>query len=120
MGLIEQWGSGIQRMTAACRESGLDSPKFEEIGTHFRVTMSTLRKHPAQHDEREQQILAALGASGSTGLSTSEIASELGMSTRATRTRLASLVERGSIAEIGSSPKGPRRRYYLIRREETT
>ena len=29
LGLIEQWGSGIQRMTAACHERGLDAPKFE-------------------------------------------------------------------------------------------
>jgi predicted HTH transcriptional regulator len=38
LGLIEQWGSGIQRMTAACHERGLDAPRFEEIGTHFRVS----------------------------------------------------------------------------------
>jgi len=31
LGLIEQWGSGIQRMTAACREAGLPTPVFEEI-----------------------------------------------------------------------------------------
>ena len=31
LGLIEQWGSGIQRMTAACREAGLAAPRFEEI-----------------------------------------------------------------------------------------
>jgi ATP-dependent DNA helicase RecG len=120
LGLIEQWGSGIQRMTAACRESGLGSPKFEEIGTHFRVTMSTLRMHPSQHDAREEQIHAALAASGSAELSTSEIAETLGVSPRATRTRLASWVERGTIAEIGSSRNDPRRRYHLVRLEETT
>ena len=40
--LIEQWGSGIQRMTAACVDRGLDAPRFEEIGTHFRVTLSAV------------------------------------------------------------------------------
>jgi len=40
LGFIEQWGSGIQRMTAACLERGFDAPRFEEIGTHFRVTTS--------------------------------------------------------------------------------
>lgn len=115
LGLIEQWGSGIQRMGAACRENGLDSPKLEEIGTHFRVTIFTARKHPVRHDAREERILAALAASGSKGLSTAEIAKTLRVSARAARTRLASLVERGSIAEIGSSRKDPRRRYYFIR-----
>jgi predicted HTH transcriptional regulator len=46
--LIEHWGSGIERMTAACRESGLDAPQFEEIGTHFRVT---LRPSPAERQQ---------------------------------------------------------------------
>ena len=44
LGLIEHWGSGIQRMTAACHDRGLDAPRFEEIGTHFRVTLSAIRR----------------------------------------------------------------------------
>jgi hypothetical protein len=44
--LIEQWGSGIQRMTAACREAGLKPPRLEEIGTNFRVTISSARVRP--------------------------------------------------------------------------
>ena len=62
LGLVEQWGSGIPRMKAECLENGLDPSKFEEVGTHFRVTMSTLRKHPVLHDAREPQILDALAA----------------------------------------------------------
>ncbi len=107
-------------MTAACRDSGLDAPRLEEIGTHFRVTLFTQRKYPPEHDAREQQILTALAQSGIAGLSTSEIAGKLGVSPRATRTRLASMVEQGSIAEIGSGPKDPRRRYYLVGPEERT
>jgi ATP-dependent DNA helicase RecG len=41
--LIEQWGSGIQRKTAACQEAGLEAPRLEEIGMHFRVTISSAR-----------------------------------------------------------------------------
>ena len=33
LGLIEQWGSGIQRMTAACRDAGLAPPTLEETET---------------------------------------------------------------------------------------
>lgn len=43
LGLIEQWGSGVQRMIAACREAGLPPPAFEELGTRFRVTLSAWR-----------------------------------------------------------------------------
>jgi ATP-dependent DNA helicase RecG len=112
--LIEHWGSGIQRMTAACRDRGLDAPQFAEIGTHFRVTLSAIRRHAPAKDERDQSILGALAASRAQGLSTSRIAKRIGLSARAARTRLASLVERGLVAEIGSGPQDPRRRYYLV------
>jgi ATP-dependent DNA helicase RecG len=55
LGLIEQWGSGVQRRTAAA----------------------------------------------------------IGLSPHATRTRLARLVGRGLVREIGTGPQDPRRRYFL-------
>jgi hypothetical protein len=72
LGLIEQWGSGIQRMTAACREAGLAAPVFEELATRFRVTIATARVSRPVLDDTDQSILASLG--GDKGLSTSEIA----------------------------------------------
>ena len=114
LGLIEHWGSGIQRMTAACRDRGLDAPKLEEIGTHFRVTLSATPRRASAKDARDEAILAALSSSLEAGLSTSEIAKQIKLSLRASRTRLAALVERGLIAEIGSGPQDPHRRYYLV------
>jgi len=114
LGLIEQWGSGIQRMIAACRDRGLDAPLFEELGTHFRVTLSALRSHAPARDNRDRAIVAALAANPDSGLSTSQIAKRIKLSPRAARTRLASLVERGLVAEIGSGPQDPHRRYYLV------
>jgi predicted HTH transcriptional regulator len=111
--LIEQWGSGIQRMTAACLDQGLDAPQFEEIGTHFRVTLLAVRRRAPSIDVRDAAILSALAASAESGLSTSEIAKQINLSARAARTRLASLVEHGLIVEIGSGPQDPRRRYHL-------
>jgi hypothetical protein len=57
-------------MTAACHDRGLDTPQFEELGTHFRVTLSATRRHAPAKDEREQAILGALAASSGSGLST--------------------------------------------------
>jgi predicted HTH transcriptional regulator len=111
--LIEQWGSGIQRMTAACVDRGLDAPRFEEIGTHFRVTLSAVSRRAPSRDARDEAILSALSASAERGLSTSQIAEQIKISARAARTRLASLVERGLIVEIGSGPQDPHRRYHL-------
>ena len=59
--LIEQWGSGIQRMTAACVEAGLAAPKLEEIGMHFRVTISSARVARPAADATDQRILDLLG-----------------------------------------------------------
>jgi predicted HTH transcriptional regulator len=114
LGLIEHWGSGIQRMTAACHERGLVPPRFEEIGTHFRVTLSAIRRRTPAKDERDQAILGALAASAAGGLSTSQIANRIGLSPRSARTRLASLVDRSLVAETGSGPKDPHRRYHLV------
>jgi predicted HTH transcriptional regulator len=111
LGLIEHWGSGIQRMTAACRDAGLDEPVLEEVGTHFRVTIYTTRRRPVAADETDRTILKALGKG--TGLSTHQISRKIGRSERATRTRLAELVARGAVVEVGSGPRDQKRRYYL-------
>jgi len=114
LGLIEQWGSGIQRMTAACREAGLGDPVFEEVATRFRVTITTTRVGRPVLDETDEAILAALDADK--GRSTSEIADSIGLTPRATRTRLARLVGRGLVREIGTGPQDPQRRYFKAER----
>jgi len=113
LGLVEHWGSGIQRMIAACKDGGLPDPLFEEIGTRFRVTISTMGVRPAVLDDTEQGILAVL--EDGEGHLTSEIAKSIGLTSRATRTRLAKLVERGLVREIGTGPQDPRRRYFKAR-----
>lgn len=114
LGLIEQWGSGIQRMSTACREAGLDAPVFEEIATRFRVTITTERRSLPVLDETDEAILQSLA--GDAGRSTSEIADLIELSPRATRTRLVRLVGRGLVREIGTGPQDPRRRYFLTER----
>jgi predicted HTH transcriptional regulator len=113
LGLIEQWGSGIQRMTAACREAGLAPPALEEMGTRFRVTLLTARTGAPRVDDADQAILDAMA--GDKGLSTQEIAAAIELTARATRTRLLKLVERGLVREVGTSPQDPKRRYFRAR-----
>jgi ATP-dependent DNA helicase RecG len=115
LGLIEQWGSGIARMTTACRDAGLEAPRLEEIGTHFRVTLYSATKYKPRVDQVEKAILEAMV--GGKGLSTQEIAAKIKLSTRATRTRLLALVQRGLVAEVGTSPQDPTRKYFLVKRE---
>jgi predicted HTH transcriptional regulator len=111
LGLIEQWGSGVQRMTGACREVGLAPPLFEEIGTRFRATLFTRRVGTPALDETDQAIVATLA--GGAGLLTSEIAMTIQLTPRATRTRLARLVSSGLVRVLGTGPQDPKRRYYL-------
>jgi DNA-binding Lrp family transcriptional regulator len=65
-------------------------------------------------DETDEAILESLGHGQ--GLATSEIAAAIGLSPRATRTRLARLVGRGLVREIGTGPQDPKRRYFLAKR----
>lgn len=37
MGIIEQWGTGIQRMIQGCREYGVREPEFIDMGDVFRA-----------------------------------------------------------------------------------
>jgi len=111
LGLIEQWGSGIQRMTAACRDAGLAPPTLEEIGNRFRVTLWLEQVGATTLDKTEQAILAML--KDGTGRVTSQVAKVIGLTPRATRTRLVRLVERGLVREVGTSPQDPKRRYFI-------
>jgi len=111
LGLIEAWGSGIQRMVSACDAAGLAAPQLGEVGIRFRVTLPTRPAGPPVTDAINQAILGAL-AKGGEGLSTRQIANTIGLSPRATRTRLIKLIENGVVHEIGTSPQDPKRRYY--------
>jgi len=113
LGLIEQWGSGIQRILSSCREAGLGEPLFEELANRFRVTIYLAEQQRVKRDEKDQRILRLLGSSD--GLGTGEIAESIGLSPRATRTRLARLVSLGLVREIGSNVRDPRRKYYTSR-----
>jgi ATP-dependent DNA helicase RecG len=109
LGLVEQWGSGVQRMINACRDMGLTPPQFEELATRFRVTIFTALVSKPTRDATERAIIDALA--GSEGLSTSEIAKIIGLSPRATRTRLLKMVDSGGISEIGAGATDPRKLY---------
>ena len=110
--LIEQWGSGIQRMASACQEAGLPSPKFEEIGMHFRVTIRNERIREPKADDIDRRMLALL--SDGLARSTSVVAKHIGLSQRATLTRLKAMTSRGLLVEIGTGPHDPKRQYALI------
>lgn len=110
LGLVEQWGSGIRRMIAACTDAGLPAPDFAEIGLRFRVTLWTVPRVPVVTDPMERLILDHVAVPG--GRSTSEIAAHIGVTPRTAQSRLARLAGRGLVIAVGSGPRDPRRRWF--------
>ena len=140
LGLVEQWGTGVQRMMATCREAGLAPPEWEEVGLRLRVTIyAGANASPPTNagiaerydgmlaegvelggtvtgyvlDGTDRLILALLESGGEYG--TREIAKAAGLTPRATRTRLVKLVSRGLVREVGTGPHDPKRRYIASR-----
>ena len=111
LGLVEQWGSGVQRdlgVPGGAPRTGLGGSRVPPPG------------HPADRtdpdpevDAKDRTILDLL--EGGEGRRT-DIAEAIGLSTRSTRTRLARLVKRGLVREVGTGPHDPRRRYLIERR----
>ncbi len=109
--LIEQWGSGIGRVLRACKEFGLPEPVFEELGTHFRVTLHGTSSSMMVLDDDGKAIIEAIRAKGE--LSTKDIAKIIGKTERTARTKMLGLIKKGLVVEIGSSPQDPQKTYTL-------
>jgi ATP-dependent DNA helicase RecG len=107
LGLIEQWGSGIGRMTRVCLQAGLPEPVLEEIGSGFRVTFSLQELKQPTLDPLDQAILDFTRREG--GAPTQAIAAAIHRTTRATRDRIRKLVALGLLLPVGSGPRDPRR-----------
>ncbi|AHF92535.1 transcriptional regulator [Opitutaceae bacterium TAV5] len=112
IGYIEQWGSGIQRATAACAAAGLPPPMLEEHGFRFRATLRLIADRAAILDPVDTQIRDLLAAASDTGLSTAQLAAAVGLTPRAMRTRLARLGDQGLVSAVGINTRDPQRKYY--------
>lgn len=109
--LIEQWGSGMGRMIAGCAEAGLAGPRFEEIGTNFRVILFNKRAAVSVRPAWHRKLLGRLAKKDR--VSTRDVTALWGISDRAARARLRKLVNDGVLAEAGTGPRDPRRTYVL-------
>jgi ATP-dependent DNA helicase RecG len=114
LGLIEQWGSGIQRMNQECQNAGFSSPVLEELGQSFRVTFSRTRSTPSGLDTKDSKILEIVKTTP--GQTTARIAKQINLTPRATRDRLSKLVEAGNLSVVGTGPRDPKRAFYPTER----
>lgn len=111
LGLIEQWGSGLGRITSSCSNAGLAAPRFEELGTNFRVTLFCERVEAPARLEWQSALLAHLAHKGL--VTTHDAAKLWGVAIRTARYRLLALVKDGLIVEIGRGRTDPHRGYVL-------
>ncbi len=111
LGLIEQWGSGIQRMNHEVHQAGFPLPVLEELGQSFRVTFSRVRSNVPKLDNKDSKIVEIV--KNAPGLTTAQIAKQICLTARATRDRLSKLTESGILCVVGTHSRDPKRAFYL-------
>jgi len=116
---IERLGTGIRRMALAMEGHGLPRPRFEEVGSEFRVTLvGTGERFMAEVAARptwaeglnERQVEAVLYVGEHGRISRGEYAELLGVSSRTAARDLSDLVKRGILAFRGAG----RGAYYML------
>ena len=105
LNLVEQWGSGLQKIIQSCIKNGSKSPKFEELGSQFRVTLYATKIQEMAADSWQDAFLAHLGTIG--GISTKDAAVFWNIDVRNARRRLNKLVKERLIANVGTSKNDP-------------
>ncbi|MCK5506756.1 MAG: putative DNA binding domain-containing protein [Thermodesulfovibrionia bacterium] len=99
-GFIEQLGTGIIRIREACRQQGLVEPKFDEVGSFFKVTLFRPKiVMPAE----VQTVFDLIKRRGF--MSSREIASHLKIHQNTSLKRLKWLQKNGLIKKKGSGTK---------------
>lgn len=113
LNLIEQWGSGFQRMAASCNEVGLPEPILEEVAFRFKVIFSLVKDVTKEVlDDKDQRIIALIKDSVvDGGVTTKYLSEQIGLSTRAISERLTRLTEAGYIVVIQKNIYDPTKRY---------
>ncbi len=110
-GIIEKYGSGIQRITNAFIGYGLQEPVFKEFQNGFRVTVfnSTTRTSIDVVDN-ENKIVALLYKNNT--YSASEIANVVGLNQRTIQRYLKQLQEKNRIERVGPAKGG----YWVVKK----
>lgn len=113
MGIIEQWGTGFQRMIRGCKEYGVREPEFIDMGDAFRVNF--YRSNIETGIETSIESIKTSTESRMTGIENIETGAEitqdkiaeiLGMSKNGIRYVMNKLKSRGILVRVGATKKG--------------
>lgn len=103
--LIEQWGSGLQRIIETCLQRGLKPPKFEELGNQFRLTIYNSPIEIPFLEPWKKKLLDHLLSSKE--INTKQAAALWEVTTRTASARLKQLLGLGLVSKIATSAKDP-------------
>jgi ATP-dependent DNA helicase RecG len=109
--LIEQWGTGISRIKETCHHAKLPEPRFEELGTSFRVTLFSGTTQQVSQRSWELKLVEYLQIHQE--ISSKQAADLWGISERGARMKLKTLIEEKIITKIATNPNDPQTVYIL-------
>jgi predicted HTH transcriptional regulator len=119
--LIEQWGSGMQRIIATCAERSLMPPLFEDFTTEFKVTLYSgvevrvpLLTEGKTISYDVGKLIAFLQHNKQ--VSSKQAAELLGIASRNARAKLKKLLDAGVLVRVGSNKHDPNGSYLLAER----
>ncbi len=108
MGLIEQWGSGIDKMRKACEKAGIPEPKFEEqqgFRVIFRKDIYTEEYlQTTGLNERQTKVVFYVKKKGK--ITNQEFQKLLNVSKRTATNDLEDLVKRQLFEKVGTRGRG--------------
>jgi ATP-dependent DNA helicase RecG len=115
MGLIEQWGSGIEKMREACVTAGIPEPKFEEhqgFRVIFRKDIYT-EEYLEKVGLNERQIKAVMYIKMKEKITNQEFQKLLNVSKRTATNDLEDLAQRDLFEKVGTRGRGT---FYKLRK----
>ena len=103
--LIERLGTGLKRIIAVYEKTKAKRPIFEELDSHFRVTLYSVDTRAMELELWEKQLVDELKKKHK--VNTTEAAILWRVTTRTARTRLKKMIEDDLINRIATSSKDP-------------
>ena len=104
VGLIERYGSGIQRILNICKDYGVKPPSFEEKSNGFNVTLYKEKLENVTENVTENKILLLIKKTPN--ITTTELATEIGVTRRTIARYITKLKTQNKIKRIGPDKGG--------------
>jgi ATP-dependent DNA helicase RecG len=103
-GLIEKYGSGMQRIKKLCLEHNIPEPKFQEIQKGFQVTLYKKTTQKTTQKTSKETILELLKINNK--LTRESLSKEIGVTSDTIKQHLANLQKEGKLIRVGGRKDG--------------